>query len=167
MISVSHVLRTASRGVLGILFLGVSSVAALATTNTATFQVTANVLPTCQISAGNLNFGDYAGAALTNTSTITVNCTQNQGYDVGLDAGNGGGSVATRKMSGPSGAALGYGLYRDSNHTTNWGNTVGTDTYHGNGSGNAQPLTVYGQLPAAESVMAGAYADTITATITY
>jgi spore coat protein U-like protein len=37
----------------------------------------------------------------------------------------------------------------------------------GTGNGNAQTLTVYGQLPAGQYVTPGAYADTITATITY
>ncbi len=151
--------------VLSSLLLASSAIAA--TTTTATFQVTANVQATCQLSATNLNFGTYTGTLTANTSTITVSCSNNQSYNVGLDAGTGGGAVTTRKMAGPGGAVLGYALYRDANHTSNWGNTVGTDTVQGTGAGSAQTITVYGQMPAAEYVMAGAYADTVTATITY
>lgn len=138
-----------------------------ASTSSATFQVNANVQATCQISATNLSFGAYSGTLLANTSTITVTCTNNQSYDIGLDGGSSGGTVTARKMSGPGGAVLGYGLYRDNNHTTNWGNTIGTDTTHGTGNGSAQAFTVYGVLPADQLVMAGTYTDTITATITY
>ncbi len=139
----------------------------MAATTTSTFQVTANVLASCQISATNLSFGNYSGAVIDGTSTITVTCTQNQGYDVGLNSGSSGQTVSARKMSGPGGAQLSYGLYSDTNRTTNWGNTVGTGAVQGNGSGNAQTLAVYGRLPASQQVAAGAYTDTITATITY
>lgn len=165
----SIVSRNASRVILGALLLGMTSAAATATsttTATSTFQVTANVLSTCSISAGNLDFGNYSGLQKTATSTITVACTQNQGYDIGLDGGTSG-SVAARKMGGPGGDVLGYGLYEDANYDTNWGNTVGTDTEHGNGSGSSQTLTIYGKLPAGELVEPGSYSDTITATITY
>ena len=147
--------------------LGLSSMGAMAATATSTFQVTANVQATCQISSTTLNFGNYSGAELTNTSTITVNCTQNQGYNIGLNGGSNSLPVTGRKMTGPGGTVLNYALYRDNNHTTNWGNTVGTDTQQGNGSGANQTLTVYGKLAANQLVTPGAYSDTITATITY
>src|SRR5262249_56597254 len=100
--------------------------------------------------------------------TITVTCTNTSPYNVGLDPGTAtGATVTTRKMSGPGGALLAYALYQDAAHTKNWGNTVGTDTVAGTGNGNAQSLTVYGQVAAGQYVTPGAYADTITATITY
>jgi spore coat protein U-like protein len=64
-------------------------------------------------------------------------------------------------------ALLGYSLYRDSGLTQNWGVTIGTDTASGTGNGAAQPITVYGQVPAGQYVTPGSYADTITATVTY
>ena len=140
----------------------------LAATATTTFQVTATVQATCLISATNLSFGTYTGVVATSTSTITVTCTNTSPYNVGLNAGTASGAtVTTRKMSGPGGALLSYALYQDAAHTTNWGNTVGTDTVARTGNGNAQSLTVYGQVAAGQYVTPGAYADTITATITY
>ena len=62
---------------------------------------------------------------------------------------------------------MGYRLFSNSGRTTNWGNTVGTDTVAGTGSGAVQSLTVYGQIPAGQYLRPGNYADTITATITY
>jgi spore coat protein U-like protein len=70
-------------------------------------------------------------------------------------------------MTGPGGATLSYAMYQDSGHTTNWGNTVGTDTKSGTGNGSAQTLTVYGNLAAGQYPAAGSYSDTITATVTY
>jgi spore coat protein U-like protein len=74
-------------------------------------------------------------------------------------------------MTGTTGLAtgvlLGYGLFTDSGHVTNWGNTIGTDTVTGTGSGAAQALTVYGEIPASELVAPGSYSDTITATVSY
>lgn len=67
-----------------------------------------------------------------------------------------------------SGAAtLNYALYRDSGHTNNWGNVVGTDTLAGIGSGLLQTLTVYGRLSGAQFPTPGVYSDTVTATLTY
>lgn len=160
----SKIIRSA---ILGTALIGFGSAGAMAATSTSTFQVTANVQATCQISATNLNFGNYSGVELTNTSTITVNCTQNQGYDIGLNGGSNSLPVTGRKMTGPGGTVLAYSLYSDNNRTTNWGNTVGSDAVHGNGSGGNQTLTVYGKLPANQLVTPGAYSDTITATITY
>jgi spore coat protein U-like protein len=70
-------------------------------------------------------------------------------------------------MTGPSASLLHYHLYSDSGHTVNWGNTVGTDTVSMTGSGVAQTLTVYGQVPAGQFVTPGSYSDTITVTLTY
>ena len=142
---------------------------AAAATATTTFTVSASVTATCLISATTLAFGNYAFAATPSTSTISVTCTNGTTYNVGLNAGlASGATVTTRQMGGTvSGSLLNYGLFSDSGHATNWGNTVGTDTVAGTGSGVAQSLTVYGQIPATQYVAPGSYSDTITATITY
>jgi spore coat protein U-like protein len=140
---------------------------ASAATATTTFAVTATVLSFCTIAALPLAFGNYSTTAITATTTIAVTCTNGTTYNVGLDAGTGTGSTTTtRKMTNGT-ATLNYSLFRDSAHTQNWGNIVGTDTESGTGSGLAQTLTAYGQIPANQFVTTGAYTDTITATITY
>ena len=75
--------------------------------------------------------------------------------------------MTTRKMTGPASALLSYALFSDSARTVNWGQTIGTDTVTGTGNGSIQAITVYGQAAAAQYVAPGAYADTITATVTY
>jgi spore coat protein U-like protein len=62
---------------------------------------------------------------------------------------------------------INYALYRDSARTANWGNTVGTDTVSGTGTGANQSLTVYGRVPAQTTPVAGTYTDTIVVTVTY
>jgi spore coat protein U-like protein len=136
-------------------------------TVTTTFLVTATVLKDCGVSATALQFGNYTGAVNNSTSTVTVTCTNTTTYNIGLSAGLAtGATVTTRKMQDGT-ALLAYALYSNSGRTTNWGNTAATGWMAGTGNGAAQPLTVYGQIAAAQYPTPGSYTDTITATITY
>lgn len=138
------------------------------TTATAVFTVTAVVAKDCGVSATNLAFGTYSGTPINSTSTISVTCTNTTSYNVGLNAGLAtGATVTNRSMTGPGSALLGYKLFSNPGYTTNWGNTVGTNTVAGTGNGATQPLTVYGQVPAGEFVTPGSYTDTITVSVTY
>lgn len=136
---------------------------------TRTIQVTLQqVSPGCGIGANSLNFGNYTGTVLNSTTTLQIACTGGTPYNVGLNAGTGAGAtVTTRKMTGPAGALLNYKLFSNSQRTANWGNTVGTDTVTGAGNNAIQNLSVYGQIPAGQSVGTGSYTDTIIATLTY
>ncbi|MDD3651954.1 spore coat U domain-containing protein [Immundisolibacter sp.] len=140
-----------------------------AATQTDDFTVSANVTATCTITAADLSFGDYnpSSADMDSTSTISVQGTNGDGYNVGLNAGAfSGATVTTRRMTGTDAAGLSYALYSDSTRTANWGDTA-PDTVSGTGNGSSQTLTVYGRIPAGQWVQSGAYSDTITATITY
>ncbi len=138
------------------------------TTATTSFTVTAIISKECSVSATNLAFGNYSGALINSTSTISVLCTNTTAYNVGLNAGLAtGATVTNRSMTGPSSALLHYSLFSNSSYTTNWGNTVGTDTVAGTGNGTTQPVTVYGQIPAGQLAKPGSYTDTITVSVTY
>jgi spore coat protein U-like protein len=150
------------------LVLGLVAKPAAAATATTTFGVTATVQSNCLVSATALAFGTYTGALATSTSTVSVTCTNTTPYNVGLSAGLAtGATVTTRQMTGPASALLTYAMFSNSTRTTNWGQTIGTDTVTGTGNGAAQALTVYGQVTAGQFVAPGAYTDTITATVTY
>jgi spore coat protein U-like protein len=111
---------------------------------------------------------DPGGSAVPGQSQITVHCTNGTTWDVGLNAGLfSGATTVTRKMTGPGSFSMSYGLFTDAAHSVNWGNTVGTDTKSGTGTGADQTLDVYGLIPGSQNVGAGHYADTITATITF
>jgi spore coat protein U-like protein len=137
-------------------------------TVTTSFSVTATVQAACSLSATNLAFGTYSGSLINSTSTVSVTCTNTTNYNVGLNGGTAtGATVTNRSMTGPASSLLAYKLLSNAARTINWGNTVGSDTVAGTGSGATQMLTVYGQLPANQFVQPGSYEDTITATITY
>ena len=141
---------------------------AQATTDTSTMAVTATVVATCALAASPLAFGNYTMSQTDSTTSVTATCTSGTTYTVALSAGTGSGaSVANRKLTGPASATLNYSLYQDAGRTTLWGQTVGTDTVAGTGSGTAQTLTVYGRIPAAQGSAAGVYTDPITVTLTY
>ena len=134
---------------------------------TTSFTLTAQINPTCSISANPLAFANYAGALLNGTTTLSVTCTSTTFYNVGLNAGTAtGATVTNRMMTGPAGKLLHYSLFSDSARTINWGNSTGSWVF-GIGTGTAQTLTVYGQIPANQSTVSGIYTDTITATINY
>jgi spore coat protein U-like protein len=163
--------RIAVTGVLAAACFLQSAELSLATTTTSTFTVSITLVATCTInSASTLNFGGSVGilgANIDQTSTISVTCSNTTPYNIGLDAGTAtGATVTTRKMT--SGAnTVSYALYSDSGRTTNWGNTVSTDTVAGTGNGTAQSYTVYGRVPPQTTPAPGAYTDTITVTVTY
>ncbi|TYZ54232.1 spore coat protein U [Ralstonia solanacearum] len=141
-----------------------------AATKTTTFTVSLTLQADCSIAANTLNFGTQGvlAANVDQTTTVSVTCSNTAAYNVGFDAGTTTGStVAARLLAGSGAATVGFQLYSDSARTQIWGNTVGTDTVSGTGSGTAQVLTVYGRVPSQTSPAAGAYSTTITATITF
>lgn len=149
--------------------------AAQAATKTDGFQVSANVAKNCVIDAPDLNLGSFDGTNNLNvSSTISVRCTSGTTFDVDLSTGSSG-SYAMRKLV--NGAdTLNYNLFTTGAYGTVWGDgSAGTGRpATGTGAGmavaNAQTLTVYGRLLAADNtgpVAAGTYTDNIVATITY
>jgi spore coat protein U-like protein len=134
-------------------------------------SVSVTVLKACTVTATNLGFGNYTGTVINSTSTISVSCTSSTAYNVGLNQGLAtGATVTTREMNitqpGTAGKGLNYSLHSASATGPNWGNTTGS-LVSGTGNGAAQPLTVYGQLPAAQHVAPGTYTDTITVNVSY
>ena len=135
---------------------------------TANLGVSANVQVVCTISVLPMTFGLYASLPLAATATVSVQCTSNTPYNIGFDQGTGPGAtvVATRLMTNGA-ATLGYSLYADPGHTTVWGNTIGSNTNPGIGTGGVQALMVYGLIVGAQAPAAGSYTDTVVVTTTY
>ncbi len=154
--------------------LALTAGSAMAATSTSTFGVSATVENSCSVSAIALGFGSIDPIANVNTdgtTTVDVTCSNTTAYDVGLDAGTTtGATVTARQMSDGSATPnlLDYSLYSESGRTSNWGDTVGTDTVSGTGNGTAQTLTVYGRVPSGQqTATVGSYTDNITVTVTY
>jgi len=145
-----------------------------AATATATFQVTANVQTQCTVSAADLAFGtvDPLGANVDQTTTVTVRCTKNTPYTVGLNAGATAGATLAQRLMANGADTMNYNLYTDAARTTVWGNSAAAPTWvsgTGAGLGTAQVLTVYGRVPTGQTNLAvGNYSEpTITVTVTY
>ncbi|WP_188112595.1 Csu type fimbrial protein [Rhizobium tropici] len=144
---------------------------AMAATATANMTVRITIQAQCLIqSANDLDFGTNGviAANIDQATTIGVQCTSGQTYNIGLSAGAGSGATtAVRVMTGPSSATINYGIYRDAARTQTWGITIGTDTVTGTGNGAVQNINVYGRVPPQTTPAAGVYTDTVAVTVTY
>jgi spore coat protein U-like protein len=157
--------------VLGALGLILGAEAASAATATGNLPVQVTIVAECQVqSAPLLNFGDTVGlldSAVDGSSSIGIQCTNNTGYVVRLDAGDGtGATIANRLMTG-GGATVSYSLYRDAARTLVWGETDGTNTVAGTGDGAVQTINVYGRIPVQTTPAPGLYTDNVTVTVSY
>jgi len=135
------------------------------------FTASATVLPNCRAyTTTDLDFGSIPGLITSNTdqtSTIGMTCTGRTAWNVGLDNGQHANGSIRRMRLGATGSYVAYELYSNAGRTTRWGNTINTDTVPGTGNGAAQSLTVYGRVPAPQTVPSGSYSDIIIVTVEY
>jgi len=147
---------------------------AFAASDTANLNVTITITSVCDIHTTAplpVNFGSVSSSAtnVDQQGQLTVNCTPGTAYTIGLDNGQNGTDVNSRKMA--NGANLvPYQLYRAPARgpTDVWGSTVGAggNVLAGSGTGAAVNLPVYGRTPSA-NFPAGTYNDVVIATVTY
>jgi len=160
-----------------LLALGGFAVSAGAATGPATtsFKVQLVVEKACSVSATDLDFGSQDSTA-TNLSestngTVTVTCSKNTPYIVGLAPSNGDANGAGEMTSGTTSDTVGYQLYQDSGHSTIWGNdgtlSAAGNEVSGTGTGSAETaIDVYAQVTSA-NVEPGTYSDTVNVNVTY
>jgi spore coat protein U-like protein len=133
---------------------------------TATFNVTATVLSSCNVTATDLAFGNYDPTAgnLDSTSTITTTCTAGTTYAIAL----GQGQNTNRQMKHASGSdLLDYELYQPGGYTTVWGDVGGATVAQTSTTGAPVDYTVNGRVTGGQYVTAGAYSDEVLVTVTY
>ena len=140
-------------------------------TTSAPFTVSATVVPSCSVSATDLDFGtdSLLSGNIDRTSTVSVTCGAGQAYSVRLNQGTTpGGTTTTRLMKHASTSdTIPYQLFSDAGHSQNWGNSAGDDV-DGAGTGSPVNHTVHGRVPAPTvAPRAGSYSDTITVTVIY
>lgn len=137
----------------------------------ATFQVTLTVQADCSIAANPLNFGTTGVIAsnIDQTTDLDITCSTGTPYAVALDAGTPTGSTVATRLLANAGATgtVNYNLYQDAARTQVWGQTTGTDTVSGTGTGAAQTLTVYGRVPPQSTPAPDTYLSTVTATVSF
>lgn len=142
--------------------------AALAAQSTTDFEVRVTITSTCDVGvleATDVDFGSVGSTAMNVNATgqLHVRCTNGTAYTVALDQGDNA-SGGSRRMSG-GGNFVPYGLYHTAVTTAPWSDQA-AELHSGVGTGSAQQISVYGVMPTA-NFPAGAYADTVTATLTY
>lgn len=136
----------------------------------------------CSVSSSGVAFGHYdvtQAAADDGTGTLRVTCTRQAGVDpsnvsyvLGLSAGASGNYSARQMPSGPN--RLFYNLFANAARTQVWGNCTnstvtvpGSLRYTGSQTSHTANHTIYGRVPALQSVPSGSYNDTIVVTITF
>jgi len=136
----------------------------------------------CTVSATGPVFGNYnplQATALASTGTVTTVCvvtTHSNTITIGLSSGHSG-NFNMRAMTtvvGGTTYTLNYNLFLDAADTQIWGDGTGpslldTETLkrHGNNSTITTNTTVYGQIPALQDPVPGAYTDTMTVTVNF
>ena len=145
---------------------------ALASVVTTTFQVQANVNAQCTITAVNLTFPavDPLNSQTDGATTVTVKCTKNSAYTVGLNAGTTTGSTIAQRLMANGTDTMDYNLFTDAGRASIWGNSAGSwVSGTGAGMGTAQVLNVYGRVAAGQTNLAvGTFTEpTVTVTVTY
>ena len=140
-------------------------------TSTANLNVQITITNQCLIgSTGDVNFGTtglIGIAGISATGTINVQCTLATPYNIGLDAGLGSGATEAQRKMTLAGNTVTYSLYQDPTHLVVWGNTIGSTTLTGLGTGISVPIPVYGFVPNQATPPAGVYTDTVTVTVTF
>ena len=133
----------------------------LAATSTASFGVTATVEAACQASTPAAAFGSYK----TIGTNVSVMCTSFTPYNVSLSAEVTPDSLQKMVASAP--ALLGYALLSNPAHSVNSGRASSFETVTGRSNEASSAHVTYGQTRGEQSVAPGAYADSITVTVTY
>jgi spore coat protein U-like protein len=144
---------------------------------TSTFQVTATVISSCSVTTSPIAFGNYdptSTTALTAQGAVNAKCTKGSVVAVALDqgthpvTGTSTAAIPARQMSNGT-VTLPYHIYTTSGGTTEWGNTTAQEpaTQTSATVNTALVFTTYGNLPAGADVTAGAYTDTVTASLTF
>lgn len=153
--------------------LGCAPLSSMADTATATFDVLLTITATCDISAGagsNINFGNHIRSEtdLVADNNIYVTCSASTPYNIGLLPTNTGATAngTGNLTSAASSDQVPYALWQDDAHSVPWGNTVGTNTEAGTGTGDQQTVPVYATV-ASVNYTPGDYTDTVTVTVTY
>lgn len=138
-------------------------------TATFTFDVFAQVQDNCLVSATDLNFGSVGvlTSAIDATNQISVTCTAQTDYHIGLDYGFYGTGPTDRFMRSGAGDSVRYGLFQDAARSIPWGTLADGHSRPGTGAGSTQGYPVHGRVPAQTTPPAGIYNDTIVVTVTY
>lgn len=125
----------------------------------------------CTLSSTAVSFNSYnifSSANTLATGSVSFKCTFSAAITIQLSKGHA--TTFNPRTMTFSSSVLNYNLYQDAALTEIWGDGTGGSTEYSNSHPGTSTvtLTVYGSIPALQQgVAAGAYSDSITATITF
>ena len=128
--------------------------------------------PSCTISTTAVSFGNYNVFSATptdSTGSVIFNCNA-QATSIRVTLSSGVSASFSPRTLRKGSESLAYNLYLDAARTSIWGDGGGgTAQYGPTNPANNQNVTVvvYGRIPAGQDVTAGAYSDTVVATIVF
>lgn len=140
------------------------------------FLVSATVQKNCTVAANDLTFNAVAAGAATapGNTTMSITCTVNTPYTVGLQPLNVASTTGAGTMKGGTGGntnTVTYQLYSNSTLSQVWGNTAAVGStgngVAGTGAGSAQALNVYAKTTSSTDVTPDTYTDTVQINVNY
>jgi spore coat protein U-like protein len=146
-----------------------------AQSDTGNLGVSASVTGSCRLrSISPVAFGTYDPLLthetnpLDGTGSINIGCTKGTGA-VTIALGQGSYYTTGRRMNGGIASAdyLNYALYQDSGRTDPWGEGGDAMVLATEPPSSGTAYTVYGQVPGAQDVSEGSYADTVLVTVSW
>jgi len=163
-------------------FSGLATTMAATNPATSTFNVLLKINSACTVSTtGDVDFGNAdsntTGDLTKNATNISVKCSKNTAYTIGLKPSNntllGAGSMAAQNVAPVTGNTdtVPYALYQDSSFATVWGDTASTNRKTGtlDTTGNvAKTYTVYAKVLGTNlNVTPDSYKDVVTVSVYY
>ena len=133
----------------------------------------------CTVAASTFNFGTYdplSSISSTSTGTVSVTCSALVlnalvNYDIQLSTGSSGSYAARTLVYGINNLA--YNFYIDASRTIIWGDGSSGTSIINDGyliellAPVTRNYTIYGEIPAEQTVAPGSYFDTIVATVVF
>ena len=139
-----------------------------AATGTATLSLTASVIDTCTVSATSAVFGNLTNSVDNDASgAVVITCTSDKsGTTVAVNGGSWFASDQRRMKSATGDFHISYDVYSTSSSTTKVIENGNVGTPFNNTALDPKTINIYLRAPSAV-YNAGAYADSLTITVTY
>ena len=154
-------------------FLIAQDVTGVTINNTLSVTATVGGWANCTFgSTANLVFPNYSSLNSNSdntTGTVTVTCTPNLAFDIGIDKGQGAGATESHRLLTKQGGnkQLKYGLFQDAGHQHTYGTVIGQNTLHQIARGSTEVIMIYGEIPSNQVVELGTYLDRVTIFVTF
>jgi spore coat protein U domain-containing protein, fimbrial subunit CupE1/2/3/6 len=145
--------------------------------NQAVYATCAGLGCSCSVATTAVTFGNYNPISVTATTAngnVAVTCSAlvifTASYVISMAKGNS--ATYTPRFMNLAGVHLNYNLYTTAGFASIWGDATGgtvtvSDSYTAIGLSDTRNYTVFGQIPAVQTIGAGTYTDTILVTVTY